>query len=195
MRKLILTILFCFICSVSFADYRKLVGAADVAAGSAGTGYVKYTKFTAEASGTAKEFRVKTTDNTGNVKFGIYADSGGEPGDKIVSVDTDNAITVTGWNTFNMPATSITSGTVYWLGVCFETTGDVGYVASGGTKRYKYQVYNGFSFPSSAGTGFSTTTTYDIIAVWGGFAGKVLGVSSPASVNSVTNIANINGVE
>src|SRR4030042_5761678 len=79
--------------------------------------YIALTKFTAVATGTCSEIRIKV-DGNGNVKLSVYADngSGTAPGARLAKQDNTSAVT-TGWNTIALEAScSLVSGTVYWLG-------------------------------------------------------------------------------
>ncbi len=147
----------------------KLVGADDVAqTGNEGANYFLLCKFTAVASGTMTEFRVKSAV-AGNVKCAIYADNAGEPGALITSMNTGQAVTGSGWETLTFTPTSITNGVAYWLAVCFDTAGAVTYKNSGGGTPYrtKTATYSSFTFPDPAGSGFTSYNNfYDIEAGW-----------------------------
>jgi hypothetical protein len=144
----------------------KLVGADDITAtGNEGKNYFFLNKFTAVASGTMTEFRVKSAV-AGNVKCALYADSGGEPGALIIAMNTGQAVTGSGWQTLSFTPTSITNGVAYWLAICIDTAGAVTYKAGGGTYRYKVATYSTFTFPNPAGSGFTNYDGYDIEAGW-----------------------------
>jgi len=144
----------------------KLVGADDVTAtGNDTSNQFTLTKFTAVASGTMNQFRVKSAV-AGNVKCAIYADNAGEPGALITGMNTGQAVTGSGWETLSFTPTSITNGVAYWLAVCFDTNGAITYKAGGGTYRYKAATYSTFTFPSPAGSGFTNYDGYEIEAGW-----------------------------
>jgi hypothetical protein len=143
----------------------KLIGADDASGGNEGANYFLLTRFQAVASGPMSEFRVKSNAN-GNVKCALYQDNAGEPGALITAMNTGQAVTAGGWNTLNFTSTSITSGTYYWLAICFDTGGAVQYI-SGGTWRGKSATYSTFTFPDPAGSGFSSGAYTDLEAGWG----------------------------
>jgi hypothetical protein len=146
----------------------KLLGADDAADSSvSGANYFYLTKFTAEASGSMTEFRVKSSAS-GNAKVAIYADNAGEPGALITAMNTGQAVSGGGWETLSFTSTPITSGTVYWLAFCMDTNYAIGMNSAGGTLRYKAGTYSTFTFPNPAGTGFSSLAYFGITAGWGG---------------------------
>jgi hypothetical protein len=147
---------------------QKLIGADNAAGSQQSVGYFTLCKFTAVATGSMTQFRVKSSV-AGNVKCAIYADSAGEPGALITAMDTGQAVDGLGWNTLNFTSTPITNGTVYWLAFMFDTQGAVDYrTLTGTTRRYKAGTYTGWTFPNPAGSGFSSTTGYaDLEAGWG----------------------------
>src|SRR4030042_6255283 len=78
-------------------------------------------KYTAEATGTMSEIRIKAK-SSGNVKVGFYADNSGEPGSRLAKKDTSTAV-VAGWNTITLESSaSITKDTDYWLAFALDTT-------------------------------------------------------------------------
>jgi hypothetical protein len=98
----------------------------------------------------------------GAVKVAIYSDASGQPGDLLAAVDTETPV-VSGWNSVNIAATPVTAGTYYWLAfnsssgiVCMTTTPGSGAYIS------KYVSYSGFTFPASAGSGFTNYAGYTI---------------------------------
>ena len=123
-------------------------------------------KYTAVASGTCSEIKVKVAASI-SIKAAVYADNSGEPGARLAKQDTPAAC-VTGWNTIALEANcSIVSGTDYWLAF-ISSAAQVGYDSAAGVMRYKAATYSTFTFPDPAGTGFTTlTSTNGFIAGWG----------------------------
>jgi len=142
----------------------KLLGADDASGIGENPNYFFLGRFQAEASGTMTEFRVKS-GVSGNVKCAIYQDNGGEPGVLIIAMNTGQAVTGGQWNTLNFTPTSITSGTYYWLAVCWDTAGAL-QDFSGGSSKYKSVTYSTFTFPDPAGGGFSTQSWTLLEAGW-----------------------------
>jgi hypothetical protein len=146
----------------------KLIGADDgTIDGSFFAEYFVLCKFTASISGLCSEIRIKVSAN-GNVKVGLYADSGGAPGARLAKKDAGTAVT-TGWNTISFEAACcLTSGTPYWL--AFNTNLAIGgYSLNTGVTRYKTATYSTFTFPDPAGTGFTPNDAiFGFIAGWGG---------------------------
>src|SRR4030042_3569736 len=101
----------------------KLVGHNGLNENSAG-GYGPYfvlLKYTAEATGTLSEIRIKAK-SSGNVKVGFYADNSGEPGSRLAKKDASTAV-VAGWDTITLESSaSITKDTDYWLAFALDTT-------------------------------------------------------------------------
>ena len=79
----------------------------------------------------------------------------------------EKAIIVAGWNDITIPSTAVTSGTYYWL--AYDSDAAIGYYQTAtGTLRYKSKTYSTFTFPSPAGTGFSSATNkVGLLAGWG----------------------------
>ena len=73
---------------------------------------------------------------------------------------------VAGWNQISITSTPVTAGTAYWLAFISDSR-CVGYIVPGGIGRYRSASYSGFTFPSSAGSGFSSWDGYHLIAGWG----------------------------
>lgn len=142
----------------------KLLGSDDIgASGSHAKDYISLTKFTAVATGSMVEFRVKAQAN-GNFKFGIYSDNAGAPNALLNSVGSTAC--TTGWNTITFPATNIVSGTVYWLAINTETVDTAAWVSTGGVNKYKPLAYAS-AFPDPAGTGYTDNTGLEGNAGWG----------------------------
>lgn len=86
----------------------------------------------------------------------------GEPGDRLAKKDTDG-----GWNTTVgidyvdlESALTVTAATVYWVAFNCDTAASLHCSSATGLSdtRYKVAIYATFSFPTKAGTGFSTVT-------------------------------------
>ena len=98
------------------------------------------------------------------MKVAIYADSSGQPGD-LRNAGSASTPVVAGWKEISITSTPVTAGTAYWL-ACISDSRCMCYIASGGTGRYKSASYSGFTFPGSAGSGFSSWTGYHLTAGW-----------------------------
>ncbi|MFH1383206.1 MAG: hypothetical protein ABIH70_10035 [Chloroflexota bacterium] len=145
----------------------QLIGTGNVAATSGESpGYFLLDKYTASATGTVTNIGIKAIRG-GNVKVAIYSDNAGQPGDLLAAVNTDSPV-VAGWNSIPITATPVTLGTVYWLAYISDTPSIYYYInpAPGSESLYKATPYAGFSFPASAGTGFTSWKGYHIIAGW-----------------------------
>jgi hypothetical protein len=146
---------------------QKLIGADDgTIVGTESANYMWGCKFTASATGTCNEVRIKVDGNC-NVKVAVYANNAGEPGARLAKQDTSTAC-VTGWNIIPFETSfEIVNGTDYWL---FENH-DVkhfGYYSETRQSRYKAATYSTFTFPDPAGTGFSSYTAEGgYLAGWG----------------------------
>ena len=145
----------------------KLIG---VDAGNPTTGtypanYFFLYRFQATTAGNVTTFKFKASAS-GHVKVAIYSDSAGEPGTLLNAVNTSTAV-VAGWNDITIPSTAVVSGTYYWLS--YSSDAAIGYYQSAtGTMRYKTYTYSSFTFPASAGTGFtSRTDRVGLLAGWG----------------------------
>jgi C1A family cysteine protease len=149
------------------ADARILGPEDSTATGTTPPNYFILDRFAANSTGSIASIKVKC-GASGNVKVAIYADSSGSPGALLNAVNTGTAVT-TGWNTISIPSTAVTAGTYYWLAYIMDTS-CVNYKIEGSTARwFKTVSYSGFTFPSSAGSGFTTgyTAYYDFITGWG----------------------------
>jgi hypothetical protein len=173
---------------VSYTSSQKLIGANESTTPDTPNGgnHFILSRFTATASGDMTELKVRCSA-PGNVKVAVYDDNSGEPGALLKSVDTSTPVS-SGWNTipFSSPYPSITSGNNYWLAFCSDGN-IVGAKASTGYRRFKPAAFSSFTFPSNAGTGFITDTTYyDVTAGWG----TIIPPTPPTITNS-TGASNI----
>jgi hypothetical protein len=183
---------------------QKLIGAADTTAtGNEDPNYLLLDKFTAEATGSLSQIKIKA-GAAGNVKVAIYSDVSGSPGSLLSAVNTGTSVT-TGWNNISITTTTITSGTAYWLALISDSY-CMSYKSTGGTGRYKAVSYSSFTFPTTT-SGLSSWTGYHLVQGWGstggdtapiiGFSpssftfGANLGGSNPAS--QTLNISNTGG--
>ena len=145
----------------------KLIGvdASNPSSGSYSANRFVLYRFQATTTGNMTTFKFKAS-GSGHVKVAIYSDNAGEPGTLLSAVNTSTAV-VTGWNSVSIPSTALVSGTYYWLS--YTSDAAIGYYQSAtGTMRYKTNTYSTFSFPASAGTGFtSSTTRIGLLAGWG----------------------------
>jgi len=157
----------------------KLIGNSNAdTGGGLNLNYIGMCKFTAEATGKVSEIKVYCSVG-GNAKVAIYADAGGAPGDKITGNDSDQAC-VSGLNTLSIGETNLVSGTDYWLAIIADTTGIIRRVSTtGGALKYKAQTYSGFTWPSSAGGGFTDSAFIIAISGWGVLVVSPSGLSQP----------------
>jgi len=147
---------------------QKLVGVNENTAslGNEDPNLVLFDKFTAEASGTLSQIRIKC-GAYGNVKVAVYADSGGSPGNLLAAVNGDTAVIFMGWNQIPISPIQVTAGTSYWLAMISDQK-CINYLNSGGPDMYRAATYNGFTFPNPAGGGLTTWATGGhLIAGWG----------------------------
>jgi hypothetical protein len=147
---------------------QKLIGTdSDAAPAMWGSNHFILSKFTADTTGTISQIKIRC-GATVHVKVAIYSDSSGVPGSLLNATDTSTAC-IPGWNTISITGTAVTSGTPYWL--AFNSDASVvqaGNPGAGYTTYYRPATYSSFSsFPSSAGTGFTTQSNWDaLIAGW-----------------------------
>jgi hypothetical protein len=159
---------------------QRLVGSATVGVNNAGANNIIFCKFTALATGTVSQIKVYSLV-AGNAKISVYNDNAGEPGNKLTGNNTGQACVI-GWNVLTIADTPVVKDTPYWLGVIVDTTGTASSNNSAGTIRYKAQTYAGFTWPASAGTGYTGGTVEDSIGAWG-----ILTIS-PSSISQVISI-------
>ncbi|MHB8086400.1 MAG: hypothetical protein ACYDHZ_11295, partial [Dehalococcoidia bacterium] len=100
-----------------------------------------------------------------NVKVAIYADSGGTPG-SLITTNNSSTPVVSGWNTIAITSTPVTSGTTYWLAFNSDQT-VVNRNAGAANQWYWKTMPFSNSFPDPAGSGFSITPHYTLMAGWG----------------------------
>jgi len=129
-------------------------------------GYFALGQFTAVASGDITEIRVRCA-SSGNMMLAIYSDNGGEPGNLLSGAFTGSTPVIAGWNTITFPTTSIIAGTKYWL--ARNSDGNILYwqAQPDALFRYKASAFSGFSFPGSAGGGFTSDQVYHLVCCCG----------------------------
>jgi len=116
-------------------------------------------KYTAEATGTLSEIRIKCS-SAANIKVGFYDDSSGEPGSRLGKKDASTTV-IAGWNTIALESSvSVTKDTVYWLAFNVDTDSSIrtDYYYTN-PRRFKTATYSTFTFPDPAGAGFSGDNT------------------------------------
>ncbi len=137
-----------------------------------GEDQVHYVKITPGKSGTINIIKVYSS-KAGNVKAAIYEHDAKNdlPAKKLNSNDSPTACAANQWNNVSISGTPVKSGTTYWLGFNSDVTGVV--LIGPGKSRllYKKAVFEDYTFPDMAGTGF-TPSTYDVSTSGYGFAGE-----------------------
>jgi hypothetical protein len=127
----------------------------------------------------------------GNIKVAVYTDGSGQPGSLLNAVNAGTAVAA-GWNTISIASTALTAGTNYWLALCSDVT-IVG-SKQGGTRLYKPAAYSSFTFPSTAGSGFTPDTYYDLSAGWGSSGPSAPTVTNAGGATNITpTSATLNG--
>ena len=95
-----------------------------------------------------------------NAKAAIYKDDFGEPS-TLITQSASQAVTASGWITFSVPQSSLTSG-FYWLSVISDSSASLGAMAptSSNTHAWKFAPYLG-EYSSTFGTpgGYEKTVT------------------------------------
>jgi hypothetical protein len=160
----------------------KLIGSDDTAVDiSAAANYIVMWKFTALVTGLCSEIKVKC-GGSGNVKAGIYADSGGSPA-SLLAVNNSGQACLAGWNTITLSSPCLlTEGVDYHLaGISDAQIIGCDNVGSGAYYKYKASPYAS-GLPNPAGSGYSDSSVYrGIIAGWG-----VLVVSPSSTVQPIS---------
>ena len=108
--------------------------------------YMVARKFTASTTGNMVTFKL-TARGSGNVKVGVYTDTGALPGTLLSS--TGSVAVVSGANSISIASTALVSGTAYWLcansSIASLLASSVG---SAGTSRYAALTFSS-AFPST----------------------------------------------
>lgn len=117
--------------------------------------------------GVLKNFYIYS-HNAGKIKLAVYADDNGTPTTRISRADEFTA-SATSWNTIPADRVYININQYYWIASIVDT-----YATASGrylttyTYMYKAQTYSGFTFPESAGSGYTTFAGYTIsMALYG----------------------------
>jgi len=135
--------------------------------------YVYMHRHQADATGLLTALRIHLTQWGGyprtNVMVAIYSDSAGEP-DALLGQQSGNwpvtgEFTAIGWNTIPLHApVNITQGTYYWLAFISDQP-----EVNGGSvtvpRRYKAISFSGYSWPETAGSGYSSSTSVGVALV------------------------------
>ena len=100
------------------------------------------------------------------VRFAIYADSGGEPGGLLVQSAPFNPSNVWGWKSTSVPSTPLTAGT-YWLAVHFEQIAHAWVYGGAGAIRRKDSAFG--SGPPDP-WGVSDDTYAGSMSIYAGYA-------------------------
>jgi hypothetical protein len=161
----------------------KLIGSSTNGTSATAGNYVIYAKFIAEATGKITEIKVYSLA-AGNAKIAIYVDNNGEPGNKLTGSDYSQAVTLNQWNTLTINETNIIKDTVYWIGICTDTTGASSYNGLTGIARYKAATFSSWSWPASAGSGFTESPAYMSLAGWGILILNPSSISQPVGYGS-----------
>ena len=150
----------------------KLLGANDMAASYGYPGnYLWLMRFRAEGSGNVTTIKVKAYES-GNVKVAIYADNAGEPGDLLGAVNAGTAVTASTWNAITLPSpVAVTVNQYYWLAFISDkrVVGWYGWNVGDPTApvRFKMVSYSDFTFPTTAGTGYTPHAGYPVALIAG----------------------------
>jgi Tol biopolymer transport system component len=143
----------------------KLCGGSDNIANfkyGSGEDQVHYVKVTPDKSGTISIIKVYSTKE-GKVKAAIYENDAKTdlPAKKLNSNDSPTACAANQWNNVSISSTPVIAGTTYWLAFNSDTTGVVT-IGTGKEKLvYKKAVFEDYTFPDTAETGF-TISTWDV---------------------------------
>lgn len=122
---------------------------------------------------------VQKVSEPSKVKVAIYADNSGEPGHRL-SANNSSTLVTAGWNEISIPPTFIVKHTYYWLAIvsnenvvcCEKATGN---------RRYKSANYHDWTWPKTAGGGWSTVTDRTAaIAGWAIPPQKLVGADDTA---------------
>ena len=166
----------------SFSQLLGATNAGNINCQTGANGFSELFRFQATSSGTIQYIKVYTLVS-GNVKVGIYSDSGSYPNLALAVQNGSTAVTATGWNTIALSSTAtITSGTWYWLAVMTDSAGScalrlgavLGHMTNGNaTGTYAQGLtsplnnnYSGMDYQEVSIQGFSVSTapTVDTLA-------------------------------
>ncbi len=110
------------------------------------------TRFQLTQSGTIQSITVYFANSGFNAKTAIYSDSNGAPS-QLIAQSSSQYIYATGWQTFTVPQTSLSSG-YYWLSCAASTynaAGVMSWIGTANSHRWISSTYNN-DFTSSFGT-------------------------------------------
>lgn len=146
-----------------------LAGTGSAGTSNLATAFAILDQFTATVSGDMTAFAVYTAV-AGNVKLALYSDVSGSPTNLLWSYNTSQTCSTTsGWDTLTAggPFPKITAGTVYWLGATADTTGTLTRLASGNTRWIIANTYSTYTWPATAGAGWTTGSFTCCFAIYG----------------------------
>ncbi len=125
------------------------------------------TRLTMPEDGTLLSITAYVGDNDKDVRYAIYADSGGEPGALLAETLTDVSAKTMGWLTLLLPDTPLTAG-YYWLALSMEDKDQaMAVAATGGTTRYRSgEAYKDDFLSSWGGSSRSTTEQISIYGTY-----------------------------
>ena len=98
--------------------------------------------------------------SAGNVKFAVYDDNNGEPGDRLAYDNTPHSCLAGRWNEFELPNCLVTAGEPYWIVAINDTSGSTVRGSTGTTRTQSGLTFSTFSWPTTgaAWTGTSNST-------------------------------------
>jgi hypothetical protein len=144
------------------AAKRRIIGTDTAGTSNLTAGYVLYQKFTASESASCTELQSYCLVNS-NIILGIYTDNAGRPS-TLLNQSASTAATAGRWVAAAIPATSLVSGTTYWLAVTCSVTGGCSHTSPANSGQYEYQAR---SFQALPATAASTSYTNYLVAVRG----------------------------
>jgi hypothetical protein len=139
------------VCTAVFGNYNTLVG------GSLATNYISAGQYLASASVTLKSLSVYCTGPCQCI-LAVYAYNVGSPG--AVLAETGVVTCVTGWNTFTIPDTTVTSGTNYYLAAITNASGGAPQADNSYSGNDKYVSYL-WATAAASGIGTHAGWTFD----------------------------------
>jgi hypothetical protein len=163
----------------------QLIGSSTTPDIAGGSGYIRWTKFVASASGTLTAIKAYALAND-NFRVAIYSDNSGP--DSLLSESNSTAVTSGQWNTISLgTSVSLTNGTAYWLAEQNQANNSSGYRSAAGVLyRYKAVAYGAFPNPAS---GYSSADNNELgIQGWGTVLANVT-VDAPCPNTSITALA------
>jgi PKD domain-containing protein/Big-like domain-containing protein len=126
----------------------------------AGTAEAFRTNATASGSAISMSVYVAAGNTASTLVVGIYSNVSGHPG-ALLTKGARSALTAGTWNTVTVPATSLTSGKTYWVGL----------LGTGGTLTFRGGAAGGCRSEGSSSSSLTTLpATWQTGAVWGSCA-------------------------